>query len=77
MALPHAPFKRGSNSSASGIVARQLRMTELKAIKQSQEDMMKEMQFSHEQIRILQEQLAALTTTLERVSHLHDPNRRE
>ncbi|KAF9350721.1 hypothetical protein BGX34_001024 [Mortierella sp. NVP85] len=77
--LPNALSKHGSNSSSSGIMTRQSRMTELKAIKQSQEEMKqemkKEMQHSHDQIRALQEQLADLTATLNRVLLLNDPSR--
>ncbi|KAF9350722.1 hypothetical protein BGX34_001025, partial [Mortierella sp. NVP85] len=70
----NAPFKRGNSSSS---VSKQSRMTELKAIKQGQEDLKKEVQNSHEQIRALQEQLTELTDTLNRVLMLNDPNRQK
>jgi hypothetical protein len=72
--LPTTPFTRGNSSSSA---SKQSRTTELKAIKQGQEDLKKEVQNSHEQIMALQNQLAELTATLNRVLLLNDPNRRQ
>ena len=73
--LPTTPFTRGDSTSSSA--SKQSRMTELKAIKQGQEDLKKEVQNSHERIMALQNQLTELTATLDRVLLLHDPNRRQ
>ncbi|KAF9349659.1 hypothetical protein BGX34_001672 [Mortierella sp. NVP85] len=81
-------LKHGPDPGPSVAEARQARMTELKVIKQNQEEikqemqhmsqeMKKEIQHSHEQIRVLQEQLAGLTATLNRVLLLNDPSRQQ
>jgi chromosome segregation ATPase len=75
LARSNTPLKKGSNSSSSAVTTRHTRMTDVKAIKQTQEEMKleqdkrheelkKELKQSHDQMKALQSQLAELTATL-------------
>ncbi|KAK3828025.1 MAG: hypothetical protein J3Q66DRAFT_321646, partial [Benniella sp.] len=75
---PNTLFKRGNSSSSA---TRQSKMTKLKAIKQSHEELKQEMkreiQRSHNQIMVLQDQLADMREMLNKVLMQTDPTQQQ